>query len=107
LCLDNLSQKPFPIIPGSDAAMKALHFRRSWKPCGKSPAAASLKQSAHNDAPACDLFLSEALKTHTIITYRLKTAKGKEDVYEKNIMDRTVYRIFSFIDLCGRRGKTI
>jgi hypothetical protein len=107
LCPDNLIKEPFPITPGSGAAMKALHFRRSWKPCAKSPAAASLKQSAHYDAPACDLFLSEALKTRKIITYRLKTAKGKEDVHEKNIMDRTVCRIFSFIDLCGRRGKTI
>jgi hypothetical protein len=107
LCLDNLSKEPLPITPGSGAAMKALHFRRSWKHCGESPATVSLKQSVYVNAPAYNLILSEATKTHTIITSGLKTGTRKEEMHEKNIMDRSICCIFSFIDLCRRPGKTI
>jgi hypothetical protein len=107
LCLDNLSKEPLPITPGSGAAMKALHFRRSWKHCGESLAAVSLKKSVSVDAPAYDLILSEAIKTHAIITSGLNTGKRKEEMHEKNIMDRSIGCIFSFIDLCRRPGKNI
>jgi hypothetical protein len=57
--------------------MKALQFRRSWKPRGKSPAAASLKQSLYPDAPTYHLILSKAIKTHRITTSELNTGKMK------------------------------
>ncbi len=77
LCLDILSKEPLPINSGSGAAMNALQFRRSWKHCDKSLATVSLKQSVYEDAPAYDLILSVAIKTHAIITSGLKTEKER------------------------------
>jgi hypothetical protein len=88
--------------------MKASHFHRSWKYCAESPVAVfPNKQSVYADAPAHDLISATAVKTQAIIPDKLKTGKRKEDVHEKNIMDRCVGCLFSFIDLCSRPGKTI
>jgi len=77
LCLDFLNKEPFPIIPGSGAAMQALHFRRSWKHCGDPPAAAALKQNVYPGAPACDLISPRAIRTQAIRTSVIKNRKKK------------------------------
>jgi hypothetical protein len=95
------------MTPGSEAAMKASHFHRSWKYCAEPPAAVfPNKQRVHADTPAQDLISAKAIKIQAIIPDKLKTGKRKEDVHEKNIMDRWVGCLFSLFDLCGRSGKS-